>query len=83
MDDARVWKQVKDEGRPSPVRFLEHPPLEGVAEALRSHPRVSEKVLEVYSLLALNLVRESASPTSMSSRPPPCPRGSLVRADIP
>jgi hypothetical protein len=31
--------------------------LEGVAEALRSHPRRSQKVIEVYSLLALNLVR--------------------------
>jgi hypothetical protein len=31
--------------------------LEGVAEALRSHPRRSQRVLEVYSLLALNLVR--------------------------
>src|SRR5829696_7979596 len=41
-------------------------PLEGVAEALRSHSRRSQKMLEVYSLLALNLVREPASPTSAS-----------------
>ena len=45
MVDAKVWKMVKDEARESPVRFLEYPsPLEGVAEALRSHSRRSEKV---------------------------------------
>jgi hypothetical protein len=56
---------VKDEALESPVRFLEHLPLlEGVAEALRSQSRGSQRVLEVYSLLALNLVREPASPPS-------------------
>jgi hypothetical protein len=39
------------------VRVLEPPPLEGVAEALRSHPRGSQRVLEVYSPLLLKLVR--------------------------
>jgi hypothetical protein len=53
------------------VRFLEHLPLEGVAEALRSHSRRSQRVLEVYSLLALNLVRE---PTSL----PSYPRGAII-----
>jgi hypothetical protein len=47
---------VKDEEQESPVRFLVIP-LERVAEALRSHSRGSEKVLELYALLALNLVR--------------------------
>jgi hypothetical protein len=43
------------------VKFLEYlPPLEAVAEALRSYSRGSQRVLEVYSLLALNLVREPA-----------------------
>jgi hypothetical protein len=27
MVDARVWKQVKDEAREAPVRFLEHLPI--------------------------------------------------------
>ena len=31
--------------------------VEGVAEALTSHSRRSQRVLEMYSLLALNLVR--------------------------
>jgi hypothetical protein len=66
MVDARAWKQVKDEARESPARSLGSNPLEEVAEALRSHPRGSQRVLEVYSLLALNLVRE---PTSLSSYP--------------
>ena len=44
--------------------------LEGVAEALRSHSRRSQRVLELYSLLALNLVRDPASSTSSSSVPP-------------
>jgi hypothetical protein len=29
------WWQVKDEGRQSPVRFLEYPPIRSVAETLR------------------------------------------------
>ena len=67
--DARVRRQVKDEGRQSPVRFLEYPPpLEGVAEALRIDPRRSQRVLEVYSLLALNLVRQPVSYTSLHPR---------------
>ena len=58
---------VKDEARQSPVRFLEYLPLEGVAEALRSHPRRSQKVLERYSPLILRLVISLLSPTSTSS----------------
>jgi hypothetical protein len=58
MVDATVWRQVKGEARESPVRFLEYFPLEGVTEALRSHSRGSQRVIEVYSLLALNLVRD-------------------------
>jgi hypothetical protein len=34
-------------------------PLEGAAEALRSHSRGSQKVLEVYSPSILRLVRQS------------------------
>jgi hypothetical protein len=64
-----------------PVRFLEHLPLDEVAEALRRQPRRSERVLEVYSPLALKPVSKLVSLTSTSSGPP-CPRGSLVRADI-
>jgi hypothetical protein len=48
---------VEDEARQSPVRFLEYPLPEEVAEALRSHSRRSQKVLEVYSPLLLKLVR--------------------------
>jgi hypothetical protein len=40
-------------------------------EALRSHSRRSQRVLELYSLLALNLVRE---PTSL----PSYPRGAIT-----
>jgi hypothetical protein len=54
---------VKDEARESPVKFLEYLLPEGVAEALRSHSRRSQKVLEVYSLLALNQVRSPVSCT--------------------
>ena len=43
MVDARVRKQVEDEAREFPVRVLEYPPLEGVAEALRSHSRPSQR----------------------------------------
>jgi hypothetical protein len=46
---------VKDEARKFPVRFLTR--TRRVAEALRSHSRGSERVLEAYSLLALNLMR--------------------------
>ena len=67
MVDARVERQVKDEGRQSLVGFLQYPnPLEGVAESLRSHPRGSQRVLELYSPSTLKLVRE---PTSLPSYP--------------
>src|ERR687898_2754820 len=57
MLDARVWKQVKDKGRQSPVTLLEYPhALEGVAEALRSHSRSSEEVLRKRSPSILKLV---------------------------
>jgi hypothetical protein len=56
------WRQVKDKARESPVRLLDTPPLVGVTEALRSHSRGSEKVIETYSSLALKLVREPAPP---------------------
>jgi hypothetical protein len=69
------WKQVTDEARESPVRFLEHSPLEGAAEALRSQSRGSQRVLEVYSPSILKLVRSLVFPTSTSSVPPPGPRG--------
>jgi hypothetical protein len=54
---SQGWRMVKDEARQSPVTFLEYRSTRRVAEALRSHPRRSQRVLEVYSLLALNLVR--------------------------
>jgi hypothetical protein len=38
--------------------------------------------LEVYSLLALNIVREPAAPTFSSSVPSPMSSWSLVRVDI-
>jgi hypothetical protein len=58
MVDARVWRQVEDEARQSPIRVLEYrSSLEGVAEALRSHSRRSQRVFEVYSPSILNLVR--------------------------
>jgi hypothetical protein len=57
MVDVGVWRQVKDEARESPVRFLEYTFLpEGVAEALRSHSRRSQRVLGVYSPFILKLV---------------------------
>jgi hypothetical protein len=46
------------------------PYIRGVAEALRSHPRGSQKVLERYSPSILKLVRILRSPTSTSSVPP-------------
>jgi hypothetical protein len=60
---------------------LSTPPLGGVAEALRSHSRGSQRVSEGYSPLLLKLVRRLVSPlhilgTTMCS-------WSLVRADIP
>src|SRR5918995_5643885 len=45
-------------------------PLEGVTEALRSHSRRSEKVLDLYSPLILKLVRSLVSPTSTTSVSP-------------
>jgi hypothetical protein len=57
MVDAGVWRQVEDEPREPPLRFLEYLPLEGVAEALRSHSRGSQRASEVYSPLLLKLVR--------------------------
>jgi hypothetical protein len=57
------WRKVTDEARESPVRFLEHSPLEGVAEALRSQSRGSQRVLEVYSPSILKLVRQPVSCT--------------------
>jgi hypothetical protein len=53
------------------VRFLEYLPIRIDPEAGRSHPRRSQKVLEVYSPLALNLVRK---PTSLPSHP----RGAII-----
>jgi hypothetical protein len=58
--------------------------LEGVTEAVRSHSRGSQRVLELYSLLALNLVREPVSCISRSPRYPPMgatqSRGMFVRS---
>jgi hypothetical protein len=45
----------------APVYLRGTLPLEGVTEALRGHPRRSQRVLELYSLLALNLVRSPVS----------------------
>ena len=44
------------------MTLLEYLPLEGVAEALRSHPRRSQRVLELYSPSILRLVRRLVSP---------------------
>ena len=61
---------VEDEARESPVRFLDClPPLEDVTEALRSHSRRSQKVLELYSSSILKLVNRLLSLTSTSSEP--------------
>jgi hypothetical protein len=35
MVDARVWKQVEDEARESPVRFLEYTFIRIAAETVR------------------------------------------------
>jgi hypothetical protein len=48
MVDARVWKQVKDEERESPVKFLEYGSTRRVAEALRSHSRGSQRDIHHY-----------------------------------
>ncbi len=37
MVDGRVWRQVKDEGRQSPVRFLKHLPLESTRRPLEAN----------------------------------------------
>jgi hypothetical protein len=57
MVDARIGRQVKDEGEQPPVRFLEYLLPDRVAEALRSHSRRSQRVLEDYSPSILKLVR--------------------------
>jgi hypothetical protein len=57
MVDARVGRQVKAEVRESLVRFLQYAPLEGVAEALKNHPRRSQRMLEPYSPSILRIVR--------------------------
>ncbi len=48
MVDARVWKQVEDEARQSPVRFLEH------LLPLKGWRRLSEAIL-----VALRGVRDA------------------------
>jgi len=44
--------------------------IRSVAEALRSHPRRSQRVLEVYSPFILKLVRKLVTCTSTNSSPP-------------
>jgi hypothetical protein len=63
------------------VRFLEYASTRRAAEALRSHSRASERMLEVYSPSTLKLMRRRVFPTSASSVPP-CPRGSPVQVNI-
>jgi hypothetical protein len=62
-------KQVEDEARESPVRFLEYRLPEGVAEALRSHSRRSQKMSELYSPPILKLVSPLVSPASRPRAP--------------
>ena len=76
------WRMVKDEAGESPVRFLEHIPLEGVAKALRSHSRRSQKASEVYSPSLLKLVRCLVAPLHILGASPMY-SWSLVRANIP
>jgi hypothetical protein len=57
MVDARVGRQVKGKARESPVRFLKPPSIRNATEAGRSHPRGSQRVLELYSPSILKLVR--------------------------
>jgi hypothetical protein len=57
MVDARVGRQVKDEARESPVRFLESLPLESTRRTLERLSGASEEVFGLCSLLALNIVR--------------------------
>jgi hypothetical protein len=79
MVDARVGRQVKDKGRPSPVTLLEYLPIRrGSGDPQEPFSSLSE----VYSPSILHLVSRLVSLTSPSSVPP-CPRVSLVRADIP
>src|SRR5215207_1163632 len=88
--DADRQEETQDIGhlekqpRGSPVRGFTSTPetIRIDTEAGRIDPRRSERVSEVYSPSILNLVRGLVTPTSTSSGPP-CPRGQLVRADIP
>jgi hypothetical protein len=57
MVDARVWKQVEDEARESPVSLLEYPSIRIDTEAGRIDPRGSQRVSEVYSPFILRMVR--------------------------
>src|SRR5215212_7894072 len=50
-------------GARTPCKVSGASPLEGVAEALRSYPRGSQRVLEVYSSPILKLVRCFLSPS--------------------
>jgi hypothetical protein len=69
------WRQINDEGRQSPVRFLGHGLyIRRVVEALRRQPHGSQGVSEVYSPSTLKMMSRFVFPTSTSSVPPPCPR---------
>jgi len=51
MVDARVWKQVEDEGRQSPVRFLEHLPIRrGSGGPQKPFPWLSEGLRAVLTI---------------------------------
>jgi hypothetical protein len=78
----KLERQVKVEAREPTVTFLDTNTIRIAMEAGRIDPRRAEKVIEMYSSLALKLVREPASP-------PLHPRGaitmsswSLMRSDI-
>jgi hypothetical protein len=51
MVDARLWKQVKDEGRQSPVRFLEYLPIRSGSEgSQKPFSPLSEGVRGVFTI---------------------------------
>jgi hypothetical protein len=51
MVDARVWRQVKDEARESPVRFLKHPLYQkGSGGPQKPFSWLSEGVKEAFTI---------------------------------
>jgi hypothetical protein len=73
--DAEAGEAGQRRGARIPCEVSGYPTIRIAMEAGRIDPRRAEKVIEVYSLSIVKMVRNLVSPTSTSSVPPPCPRG--------